>query len=151
MKKELEESLRRMQANPTTGTPHNQQVISTQVETIFILDELNGQIKQLNKNIEESDKQSRRLEVSNYRLQWAMLILTAIATMIVAYPIIKIIFNWVAGFFKFGAYSETIIRVVSAVIATATGIIPLIIMRRLGAKKFDKEMDKFMKILNGVD
>ncbi len=82
-----------MQSHPTTGTPHNQQVVSTQVETIFMLDELKEQIAKLNETIDRSEKQNQKLELSNYKLQWAMFVLTAITTGIVAFPVIQVIFK----------------------------------------------------------
>lgn len=87
MKKELEKSLRHMQSHPTTGTPHNQQVISTQVETIFAIDKLLREIKALSKNISDSNQQSEKLEQSNYKLQIAMLFLSFIAITVTAYQI----------------------------------------------------------------
>lgn len=89
MKKKLADSLRHMQANPTTGTPHNQQVISTQVETIFAVDELKKEITKLSNIIEKANRQSEKLEQSNYTLQVVMLILTAIATAVAVSPMIS--------------------------------------------------------------
>lgn len=83
MDTELEKSLRHMQANPTTGTPHNQQLISTQVETIFAIDKLKEEIEKLSKTIVSLDKQNQNLEKTNIRLQWSMVGLT-IATVILA-------------------------------------------------------------------
>ena len=41
--------------------------------------------------IKDSNEQSQKLEQSNYKLQWAMLILTALATAVVIYPTVKIL------------------------------------------------------------
>lgn len=89
MKKELAESLRNIQNNPTTGLPHNQHVVSAQVETIFMIDSLKSEIKKLNKTIAESNVKSGRLEQSNYRLQVAMLVLTGITTAIALFPFLQ--------------------------------------------------------------
>ncbi len=83
MNEELKKSLRHIQANPTTGIPHNQQVISTQVETIFAIDELKEEIGKLSQTIISLDKQNQDLEKTNIRLQWSMIGLT-IATVILA-------------------------------------------------------------------
>ena len=145
MKKELEDSLRHMQSHPTTGEPHNQQVVSTQVETIFMLDGLKKEIIKLNKNIELSDKQSKRLEVSNYRLQWAMLILTFIATMISVYTLSN---KWIA--LQLRAYSDLLIFVVNISISIMVAFIPFIAMRMLyGKQKFEHEMEKLEQMLLG--
>jgi len=83
MKKELEDSLRHMQANPTTGTPHNQQLISTQVETIFAIDSLQEEISKLKTTIVSLDSQNEKLNKTNIRLQWSMVGLT-VATIILS-------------------------------------------------------------------
>ncbi|HSW48479.1 MAG TPA: hypothetical protein VLG67_05365 [Candidatus Saccharimonadales bacterium] len=62
MKKELKERLLDMQANPTTGTAHNHQLITTQVETIFVVDELKDEITKLSQTIISLDKQNQNLE-----------------------------------------------------------------------------------------
>lgn len=93
MKKELVDSLRHMQSHPTTGTAHNQQIITTQVETIFAVDELKVQIGRLIRTIETNEKQSQKLEKSNINLQRTMLILTFITTMIALFPAIRFIFS----------------------------------------------------------
>ena len=94
MKKELEEKLRYLQAHPTTGTAHNQQLISVQVETAFVVDELIGEIKKLGAQLERSDTQSEKLEKSNYRLQWAMLVLTVVSTFVAVYPLLRTLLVW---------------------------------------------------------
>lgn len=93
MKKELAKSLRHMQANPTTGTPHNHQVISAQVETIFAVDSLKKQIVKLRRTIEVNEKQSQILEQSNMNLQRSMLALTLVTTIIASFPVLKFIFS----------------------------------------------------------
>ncbi|MCX6706469.1 MAG: hypothetical protein NTV24_05240 [Candidatus Woesebacteria bacterium] len=93
MKKDLVESLRHMQSNPTTGLPHNQHVISTQVETIFAIDNLNEQIKRLTKTVEQNEIQSQKLEKSNINLQLIMVVLTFITAIIAVFPIFLFIFN----------------------------------------------------------
>jgi len=88
MDDELAQSLRHMQSHPTTGEPHNQQVISTQVETIFAIDGLTNEIKNLSELIDKSNKQSKKLEQSNYNLQVGMLFLTFVATTATIAPFI---------------------------------------------------------------
>lgn len=89
MKKELAKGLRYIQNHPTTGLDYNQNVLSTQVETIFMLDSLKKDIKGLNKTIAESNIKSGRLEQSNYKLQIAMLVLTGITTAIALFPFLQ--------------------------------------------------------------
>lgn len=91
MKKELADSLRHMQTHPTTGTPHNQQVISTQVETIFMLDELNNKIIKLNDTIEKAEVQSQKLETSNYKMQKWFLALAIIGTLLTATQLVQVL------------------------------------------------------------
>lgn len=127
MKKELADSLRHMQANPTTGTPHNQQLISTQVETIFMLDELKEQIEKLNNTIALSEKQSQRLEESNYKLQKVMLLFTAITTTIAAFPVLLIVFNYISpiitSLLNISAIPIAIVGVISALVSLIVGFI----------------------------
>ncbi len=131
MKKELKESLREMQKNPTTGLPHNQQVVSTQIETIFMIDSLITEIKNLNSTIEKANKQNEKLEQTNLRLQYAMLILTAIGTAVIVYPIMKVIINTVflyfqsilTGIINFKSFpTENVIVVISTLIAIISAI-----------------------------
>lgn len=91
MDKKLEESLRYIQSHPTTGTPHNQQLISTQVESIFAIDNLQKEIRKLAKTITRLDKKNAELEESNLRLQKQMLLLTTVATMIVVFQFLQTI------------------------------------------------------------
>lgn len=99
MKKEQAESLRYMQSHPTTGTPHNQQVISSQVETIFAIDALKEQLEKLNEIISSSEIQNQKLELSNYRLQQAMFVLTAITTGVVIFPIMQYFSKIISPYF----------------------------------------------------
>lgn len=151
MKKELEDSLRYMQSHPTTGLPHNQQIVSTQVETIFALDELKQQVAILNKTIEASDKQSQKLEKSNYRLQQAMLILTAIATMIAAYPVILSLIKWVSPYveqlFRFGSISISLISVLAGILSALTGFLAITIEKKL----YEKNFFEIIKIKDSMD
>lgn len=125
MRKELADSLRHMQSHPTTGTPHNQQLISTQVESIFMLDELNENIKKLNTTIEIFALQSQKLEKSNYRLQKVMLIFTAVTTTIIAFPILLALFNLIGPFLarllNIAIFPIAVGVIVSAVVSLLTG------------------------------
>ena len=138
MKEELRESLRHMQSHPTTGTPHNQQVISTQVETIFMLDELKKQMTILNKTIRASEKQGRKLEVSNYRLQWAMLILATITTIIATYPVLLSLTKWASRYvehlFNFGSAPLTFLSALAGFLSVVTGSLITV----LGRKFYEK-------------
>jgi len=127
MKKELEESLKHIQSHPTTGTPHNQQLISTQVETIFALDRLENKIKKLNKTIEAAEKQNQRLEESNYKLQKVMLILTAITTTIATFPVfaflIKLIAPLVTNLLNIASISIALTSVLAALTSLIIGVL----------------------------
>jgi hypothetical protein len=91
MDKKLEESLRYVQSHPTTGTPHNQQLISTQVESIFAIDELHAGIGKLTRTIIALDRKNEKLEKSNLALQKQMLFLTAVATTIAVFGFLQVI------------------------------------------------------------
>lgn len=146
MKKELEEKLRYMQSHPTTGTPHNEQVISSQVETIFMLDELKDQIVKLNDNIEKSDKQSQKLEQSNYRLQKAMLVLTAIGVGIAAFPGVLYVFNqispFVAQIFNKAEIPMAVLTVLSALISIAFSLLTF---------KYEKKFTETIRIKDTIN
>lgn len=88
MKKSELEYLRK---NAATGEVFNQQLISTQVETIYSLDKLRKQLVKLNKSIDNSNKKSEDLEKSNQRLQIAMFCLTLFTTVMTVFPISKAI------------------------------------------------------------
>ena len=71
---EEKDKLRNIQKNTTTGTPHNEQLIYTQVESIFALDKLAHEISILKNVLESSSKQNEKLTQSNHILQLAMFI-----------------------------------------------------------------------------
>lgn len=127
MKKELEESLRHMQNHPTTGLPHNQQVVSTQVETIFIIDNLIKEIQQLNENILNSNKQSERLARTNNQLQVAMLVLSFIGTFVLVSPVLT---QLVLFIFNKGYPNGPFILILSYTVAIAVSIIVLKLLRK---------------------
>ncbi|HEV2339439.1 MAG TPA: hypothetical protein VGT05_01585 [Patescibacteria group bacterium] len=139
MKEELKRSLREMQANPTTGTPHNQHVISTQVETIFMLDDLLTKIKKLNSTIESSNRQSQKLEQSNYRLQIVMLVLTAISAGVAVYPFLKVLFNSASASISsllmhlthFTLISQDIVTILSTIGALIFSLITFFVEKRI--------------------
>ena len=98
MKKELKKNLRDMQSHPTTGEPHNRQVISTQVETIFMLDRVGDEISELNKTIVLNIEQSKKTEESNYRLNSMITLLTIVSTSIVVFDFSeKHLSEWVSS------------------------------------------------------
>lgn len=145
MKKELEESLRHIQAHPSTGLAHNQQQISTQVETIFAIDELKEQIIKLNKTIEESEKQNQRLEQSNYKLQIAMLILTAIGTIVIVYPILinggQLIISLLASLFKTKlSINTSILTGIATILSVLSGVLSFFV-----GNKITKEQEKNLR------
>lgn len=78
MKSELKKSLEHMEANPTTGTAHNQQVISSQVQTIFAIDRLEKSTKKLRKTMVSLEHQGQRNEEQNITLQKVMVWLTVV-------------------------------------------------------------------------
>jgi len=110
-----------MQSHPTTGTPHNHQLISTQVETTFALDRLENKIKKLSK----TEKQNQRLEESNYKLQKVMLILTAVTTTIAAFPVfaflLKLAASLITNWLNTASISIALISVLAALISSAIG------------------------------
>lgn len=88
MKKAELEYLRK---NAATGEVFNQQLIFTQVETIYSLDKLRKQLIRLNKSIDNSSQKSEELEKSNQRLQVAMFCLTLFTTVMTVFPVSKAI------------------------------------------------------------
>jgi len=89
MKQELAESLRHMQTHPTTGTAHNKQLISTQVETIFAVEDLKEEIGKLSQTIVSLDKQNEKLEKTNIKLQWSMVALTVATVILTILTLLK--------------------------------------------------------------
>ncbi len=150
MKKELEESLRHIQSHPTTGLPHNQQQISTQVETIFAIDELKEQIVKLNQSIEKSGEQNQRLELSNYKLQQAMLVLTAITTGVVVFPLIqffsKIIGPTLVNLAKAISTPVVIINFLSFLTPILIGLIVILL-----TFKYEKKLSETIKLKDSID
>lgn len=157
MKKELEESLRYIQSHPTTGTPHNQQLISTQVETIFMIDELMSELKKLNKTIENATEQDQLLEKSNYRLQIAMLIFTAVGTTILTFQflekiipsIIKNLLPLLSLFKDITFPSQEFISVLAAIVATIMGILTFLLEVKV-VRKLKYKQEKAKGILSSL-
>lgn len=150
MNKELVDKLRHIQANPTTGTPHNGQVIFTQVETIFMLDELRKEIKNLSKNIKESDEQSKQLEISNYKLQWAMFFLTFVGVAIAAYPVLNHLLNLIISFLPKSidiAYTMEVTAILSSILATLVGMVTSFYSK----KYYDKNLLESIKISDSFE
>jgi hypothetical protein len=128
MKKEIADSLRHMQNNPTTGAAHNAQLISAQVETIFMLDDLKTEVVNLNKTIKSSNEQSVKLELSNNRFQLMILILTAITTMIAIYPFLRIPVTLIASGLALVASNVLKVSILqSDFVAALSGFISLMI------------------------
>lgn len=158
MKKELKESLRHIQSHPTTGTAHNQQLISTQVETVFAIDKLTKGVKKLAKTVKDSNEQSQRLERSNYNLQKAMFILTALSTIAVLYPLSKQIYSskFFEGIIKFSPTSEAV-SIIAALTALLGGIVAFFTTEKvttnykLQFKDKIKIRDRFHTVLKDKD
>jgi len=85
----LKDDLRHMQSHPTTGTAHNEQLISTQVETIFAVDKLGDEVNKLSSTIISLDKQNQSLEQTNIRLQWVMVALTIATVLLTVLTLFK--------------------------------------------------------------
>lgn len=85
MDEKLEKSLRHIQKNPA-GLAHQRELISTQVETIFMLDGLKAEIIKLKETIVNLSRQDRALSR-------AMLVLTAIGTLFASLSILNLIFS----------------------------------------------------------
>ncbi len=141
MNKELEASLRERQTHPTTGLPHNQQVISTQVETVFALDSLQQEVVKLRKTIETANSQSEKLERSNYRLQVAMLVLTAMSTGVILFPffrgLINSIYPWLSmSLNKLGAIhlSEIFITIISVLLSLVSALVTFFAEKKIVKK-----------------
>ena len=78
MKQEVRNSLIHIQNNPTTGTPHNANMITVQVETAFAIDELTIEVRNLKDKIVELDSQNNKLEKAMLGLTIATVILSVI-------------------------------------------------------------------------
>ena len=83
MKQEVKDSLIHIQTHPTTGTPHNANMITVQVETAFAIDELMTEVTKLKDKIVELDTQ-------NGKLERAMLYLTFVTVVLGIIQIISI-------------------------------------------------------------
>ena len=122
MKKSELEYLRK---NAATGEVFNQQLISTQVETIYSLDRLRKQLSNLNKSIDNSSKKSEELEKSNHRLQVAMFCLTLFTTIMTVFPISKAILE------ESGVLGIKLIYYSSITTATITVLISVFIGKQI--------------------
>lgn len=76
LSREEREGLTHIMNNPTTGLPHNQHVVSSQVHAVFAIDSLERTIKELDNN--------------NLRLQKAILWLTLATTALTLIEVIKL-------------------------------------------------------------
>ena len=146
MDEKLKKNLREIQSHPTTGLPHNQQVISAQVESIFMLDSLGEKIDKLNKTLIESGIINQKLEQSNFRLQWAMLILTAITTFTVIFPIFKAYFTslFVVNAFGFSVTAATSGLIAALVSGLVAGALLELAKRKLNKMVFTNLSDQII-------
>lgn len=83
LSKEDREGLIHIMNNPTTGLPHNQHVVSSQVHTVFAVDSLEKSVKILSSTIEALDSQNRSL-------QKTMVVLTITAVMLSVIQVVGI-------------------------------------------------------------
>lgn len=83
MNKELEEKLRNIQANPTTGSAHNKQIIFTQVEEIFALDKATKEINALGNNFANYSKNAKKETHAMRYLTIALAVVAALQLFIV--------------------------------------------------------------------
>ena len=157
MKKELEEKLRYMQDHPTTGTPHNEQQIFTQVETVFALDSLQQEVSRLTSTIEKSNKQSKKLEQSNYRLQIAMFVLTAISTGIAVFAFLREFISLDSEWLKqilnsLGAIPslELLVTVIPALLSVIAGVTTFFIEKK-AIKNFQIDIQEKNKVTDNFE
>lgn len=127
MDKALLDKLRETQENPTTGTAHNKQLISTQVEAVIAMHQLNDKLGTLIETIESNEKQNNKLEISNISLQRAMLFLTAITTIIAVFPFIKEFFIYLTKFISISLNTQQLplflVEIISAIIAVIVAFV----------------------------
>lgn len=133
MEKKLREKLEKIQNQPTTGFAHNEQIIFTQVETIFAVDKLTSEIGALSKSIKSSNTQSEKLEKSNYTLQVIMLILTGITTVIAIGPIIKNILTFLSQLSYFPEITNSI-AILTTLLSLLIGLITAISTKKLSER-----------------
>lgn len=73
-----QKDLEYLRTHAATGEVFNQQLISTQVETIYTLEKLRKQLKELNKSLDNNNRKGENLEKSNHRLQIVMFLLSLV-------------------------------------------------------------------------
>lgn len=105
------------------------------IQTANLIDE----VKKLNVITSESNEQNQKLETSNYRLQWVMLALTCITTLVAIFPVFKLFFQWITPIIttalKQPALSASLISVLSAIFSILAVTISLVIFRTKLLKK----------------
>ena len=150
MKKDLEKSLRHIQKNPTTGTAHNQQLISTQVEEIFALDRLTKEVKTLGKIVSKTIVQSEKMKKSNYRLQMAIMVLTALSTGVIVFPatklVIAFILNSIPELNK--VYASTDFTFLATLLSLIVVIITFV-FERIVLNKYSVELEEELSRISG--
>lgn len=87
-------------------------------------------LDKLQKTIEEANEHSGKLERANYRLQMIMVVLTSLGTLVILFPILKSIFQWILPIItkslKLTAISINSIDALSALISGAISALILI-------------------------
>ncbi len=114
--------------------------------TVLASDELTRRtLKKLQKTIEISNEHSEKLEIANYKIQLIMMALTAIGTLVVVFPVLKAIFQWLSGFAI--NISLTGIDLISAILSVIVASLSLIKMRDLNDKEIKKVLKKYKELL----
>jgi hypothetical protein len=141
MKKNLNSNSIHRQSNPAAGIPHVQEL--NQASMIFILEDLNEEIKELNKNINSYNEQSTKLSITNIRLQRGILILTGLGVMVAGSPFIKMLVVDISSYlslifnkpFNINDFS-LLISIMTTVISFLLGILTYFAGRRIVKGKF---------------
>ena len=93
MKKGIQKSFQRDYKNSSTFLPDELTRYAQTESILFILDDLKKEIRYLNKTIQKANVQSQRTERSNFRLNFIITILTAVATSIAVYSLAESTFS----------------------------------------------------------
>ncbi len=155
MKKEREDKIRRIHFGKLSVNEINK---ITQVETILILDELNDQLRKLNENLVKSDNQSQKLEQSNYRLQWIMLILTAITAFVAIYPFIEAFTLYLAlqlspvisSMLRINLLSNELIQILASIVTASLGILFAYITNRRVSNLYTINLEDHIKLRDSL-
>jgi hypothetical protein len=116
--------------------------------TVLASDELTRRdLRKLQKTIELSNNHSEKLEIANYKIQKTMMVLTAIGTFIVAFPVLKSIFQWLSVMVSSMNMSLASINMWSSILSGVVAFLISLKVQHLDEKEVKELLKRYKELI----